>query len=86
MLHELGVTDRNLLQRGAELDRSARQLIADATHTVDDPPAGRREPQLGECADTVEVLNDVLRTHHVPLAIAAHPSGPAKENELQAEP
>jgi hypothetical protein len=83
-LHELGVTSRSLLARGAAIDQAAGQLILDATREADARHAGSGARDAGRLADTAEPIKHIASSRPLAPSLIRRPV-PGHDAELQAE-
>jgi hypothetical protein len=85
-LYELGITNPDLLQRGADIDRAGERLIIDAAA---DPGPGRCRPSaitLSRSAGSASIVNHALASGDPLAASLLHGQASAQRESPEAEP
>jgi hypothetical protein len=86
MLHDLGVTDNELLERGTDLDRASERLIIDAAAKLGPWRARPSAAALSRSAGTARLVNHALASGS-PAATALLQRGAAAQPQpREAEP
>jgi hypothetical protein len=85
-LHDLGITDPGLLQRGAVIDRAGERLIIDAAADLGPRRARPSATTLSRSADTAELVNHALASSDPRASALLYGPGSAQREPPQAEP
>jgi hypothetical protein len=85
-LHELGITDAELLQRGAVIDRAGERLIIDAATDLGPRRSRPSASALSRSADTAALVNHALASGDPRASALLYGSGSAQREPPQAEP
>jgi hypothetical protein len=85
-LHELGITDSELLQRGAVIDRAGEQLIIDAAVGLGPRRSRPSATALSRSADTARLVNHALASGDPCASALLYGPESAQREPPQAEP
>jgi len=86
ILHDLGVTAPETLQRAATLDHATEQLILQAAHeqSMRDPAAA--PPDLSRSASTAEIISHLLASGDPRATALLHQPEPRPSAQAEIEP
>jgi hypothetical protein len=85
-LHDLGITNPELLQRGTAIDRAGEQLIIDAAHGLGPQRIRPSATALSRSADTSALANHALASGDPRASAPLHGPGSSERESPQAEP
>ena len=85
-LHELGITDAELLQRSTVIDRAGEQLIIDAAADLGLRRSRPSAAALSRSADAAELVNHALASGDPRASALLYGPGSAQREPPQAEP
>jgi hypothetical protein len=86
VLHGLGVTSRDLLRRGAQIDRAGEQLIIDAAERRGSQHSRPSAATLSRSAGTAALVNHALASGDPRAAALLHRQASARREDPEAEP
>jgi hypothetical protein len=85
-LHDLGITDSELLQRGAVIDRAGERLIIDAAAGLGPRRIRPSATALSRSADTATLVNHALASGDPRASALLYGPGSAEREPPEAEP